>query len=48
MIRRISFFYDILKKKFLKPCFQTILSREFDYNKKVKVKSDKNVAEFNN
>ena len=55
--RKNKFFYDILlKKKFQKPCFQTILSREFDitstewysvYNKKVKQISDKNVAEFN-
>ena len=55
--RKNKDFYDILlKKKFQKPCFQTILSREFDitstewysvYNKKVKQISDKNVAEFN-
>ena len=53
----VSCFYDILlKRKFQKPCYQSILARDFDitgsiwqtiYDNKVKHILDRDIAEFN-
>ena len=55
--KKSYFFYDILlKRKFQKPCYQSILARDFDitgsiwqtiYDNKVKHILDRDIAEFN-